>query len=398
MWREETRSIIFRQELSIDPIVTYDFSQANQPGQYFVQNSRNGLWYSKYGIMNSIMAVPPMLAQRIFKNGQPVYRSTADVFIYNLWNLVLSVALAAVLMSLSGLYTERIATRLVFVLITFYCTYLWIYLRAQSSELYQTLFYSAMFLFMMRFARQLQVPPDQAETKERIKIVDLHLMWLFAGLLVLTRVLYVLLIPSCLAVLSIAIWWAGSRWRIRIVRALWLHLLAPPLLIMAALGTVNYIRFGSPLLSGYHQWMPSMHLPTGPLSDGLYGLLFRPRFSVFLYFPLLIFALVWLWPFARAYPLDAIAAMGGLVLFILALAKIPTWPGEWTYGPRYILFALPAAAILILIHISSAETPVLLAPSGAVRASHATGFASLENHRTCGPGSRPAAPRRARTV
>jgi hypothetical protein len=40
-----------------------------------------------------------------------------------------------------------------------------------------------------------------------------------------------------------------------------------------------------------------------------------------------------------------LAAWGGLVAFVLALAKIPTWAGEWTYGPRYILFALPVASV-----------------------------------------------------
>ena len=116
-------------------------------------------------------------------------------------------------------------------------------------------------------------------------------------------------------------------------------------MIVILLGIVNYIRFGSPLLSGYHQWRPDQHLPTGPISSGLYGLILHPRFSLLLYFPIVTLALPMTWSFFRRFPLEACAAVGGLIVFVVALAKIPTWAGEWTYGPRYILFALPVASI-----------------------------------------------------
>lgn len=346
-WREETRSLLHRGELSVDPYIgATKFDASNQPGQYFVQNTRNGLWYSKYGIVNSLMSFPPMLLQQI------VHRDTAepygafDPLIYNLWNLVLSVLLAAVLMAISGLYTQRLVTRIAFVATVLYGTYLWIYLRAQSSEIYQTLFYSAAYLFLARWIRQTQQPGAS-----RLSLMLIHLVWLFVCILSLTRILYLLLIPLYGLVAMWALIWLGHRSGWRAAMRLWPHVLLPPLAIVAVCGLVNFIKFGSPFLSGYHQWRPELHLPTGPMWDGLHGLLLRPRFSILLYFPLFPISLVAVWHFARRFPLESAAAMGSFVLFVLALSKIPTWPGEWTYGPRYILFALPIAALPFILLI-----------------------------------------------
>jgi hypothetical protein len=29
------------------------------------------------------------------------------------------------------------------------------------------------------------------------------------------------------------------------------------------------------------------------------------------------------------------------IVFLVVIGMIPTWAGEWTYGPRYVLFILP---------------------------------------------------------
>jgi hypothetical protein len=348
MWREETRSLLYRHTLAIIPAAISDFKPGNEPGQYYVQNPRNGLWYSKYGIVNSLMSFPPLLAQRLIRGDAPGYNARTDPLIFNVWNLFLTLLLAIVLMRLTAFYTERLAVRLLFVVCVFYCTYLWYYLRAQGSEIYQTLFYSAAFLFWLGFERKLlsENPPDaQRGTVISHLRMPLSLMWLFVGLLVLTRVLYLALIPWCILLVALTVWRLPPSQRRAIVIRLWPLVLVPPVLIVATLGTVNYVKFGSPLLSGYHQWRPEQHLPVAPMGDGLYGLLFQPRFSVFIYFPVLTLAAFGLRSFLRRFSLETFAAIGGFVVFVLALSKIPTWAGEWTYGPRYILFSLPIAAI-----------------------------------------------------
>jgi hypothetical protein len=137
------------------------------------------------------------------------------------------------------------------------------------------------------------------------------------------------------------------------VKQLWPSVVLPAIGVLGICGVVNYIKFGSPFLSGYHQWHPEWHVPTGPVLAGLRGLLLWPRFSVFLYFPVFTLALSMTWLFLRRFPVEGIAAIGGFIVFLVGLAKIPTWPGEWTYGPRYLLFALPVASLPFLLLVDA---------------------------------------------
>ena len=54
-WREETRSILLTGTLNVprDTALIID-----EQGQYFPRNERNGLYYSKFGIANSLIALP----------------------------------------------------------------------------------------------------------------------------------------------------------------------------------------------------------------------------------------------------------------------------------------------------------------------------------------------------
>jgi hypothetical protein len=150
----------------------------------------------------------------------------------------------------------------------------------------------------------------------------------------------------------LAVWCAlsGRSWRElrRGGGALGAALLVPPALIVLLLGIVNLVRFGAPWLTGYHQWKPEIHLPNGRFADGLWGFLFAPRFSIFLYFPLLIFALVGLRRFAERHRVDTVVMLSIFVTFLLFLSKLPSWAGEWTYGPRYLLPLLPFLSLPFL--------------------------------------------------
>src|SRR5437660_6966689 len=51
-WREETRSILRDHHLWVDENLAKNFGEN---GQYFVLNEKDGHWYSKYGVVNSVM-------------------------------------------------------------------------------------------------------------------------------------------------------------------------------------------------------------------------------------------------------------------------------------------------------------------------------------------------------
>ena len=235
--------------------------------------------------------------------------------------------------------------RALFVIASLYCTSLWFYQRAQGSELIQTLLFSVLFMALLGFLRPLRERGPSALEARAWRW--LALAWLCAAALVFTRVLNGLLLP--LIVLLGAWCAAGERsWRELRAPRLAAALLVPPALILAGLGMVNHAKFGAFWLTGYHQWMPEMHLPNGRLADGLWGFLFSPRFSIFTHFPLLVFALVALRRFVERHRLDAIAMLSIFGTFLLVLSKIPTWHGEFSYGPRYLLPMLPVLSLPFL--------------------------------------------------
>jgi hypothetical protein len=342
-WREETRSILLTGTLNVprDTALIID-----EQGQYFPRNERNGLYYSKFGIANSLIALPPMWLDRALGGDIAKRGYVPSLLLANLWNLALCVALAWLLYRLASGYTPRIAVRVLFVVGVLYCTSLWFYQRAQSSEIYQTLFFTALFIALTRFLRPLK--EHGAAGLDARAWRSLGAVWTFAALLVFVRIVNGLLLPI---IVVLATWCAaGGRWgeMRKAGYRFWAALLVPPALIVLVLGIVNQVKFGAPWLTGYHQWRAETHLPTGRLADGLWGYLFSPRFSIFLYFPLLFFAAVGLPRFLARHRLDAIAMLSIFGAFLLLLSKTPSWAGEWTYGPRYLLPMLPVLSLPFL--------------------------------------------------
>src|SRR5262249_15915878 len=129
------------------------------PGQFFVVNTRNHRYYSKYGISNSLMFVAPMVAERLIEGKLPPFDSPRRVFYLNLNHLALSLVLAFVLYRICGLYTSRRWLSVLYVLIIFYTTFLWNYLRAQNGEIAQVLCFCIFYWFFVRMARRMR---DQA--------------------------------------------------------------------------------------------------------------------------------------------------------------------------------------------------------------------------------------------
>ena len=343
-WREETRSLLLRCELNVPA----GYAQGlGEPGQYFVANERTGLYYSKYGIANALFALPPMWLQQATGGDLTVVGRLPSLFLFNVWYVLLSAMLAGLLYVLSGAYSTNLGSRVLYVASVLYGTFMWFYQRAQSSELYQVILFIAFFMALTAFLRRLAArEPRGLDTRAWW---CLALVWVCAGLLILTRVSYGLLLPLVILLCAYAaVRPARSSEFFHAPRGLTLALLVPPVLIVVLLGAVNVAKFGAPWLTGYHQWHPEWHWPVGRIADGVWGFLFSSRFSIFLYFPLLAFALLGFPQFARQHRLDTVAMLTIFVTFLALIGKVPLWAGEWTYGPRYLLFILPIVSLPFL--------------------------------------------------
>jgi hypothetical protein len=116
-------------------------------------------------------------------------------------------------------------------------------------------------------------------------------------------------------------------------------------LAFAALVTVAYNlhRFHDPLQFGYRP--PVDPGFTTPLLEGTAGLLFGPEKSIFLFAPALVLAplaLLALWRRAR---LTAALLLGLFVVTFVLAATWHSWQGGWSWGPRLVI---PGVALVLV--------------------------------------------------
>jgi hypothetical protein len=135
----------------------------------------------------------------------------------------------------------------------------------------------------------------------------------------------------------------------------------------------NTLAFGSPFTSGYHQSFAETF--TTPLLEGLNGLLLSPGKGLWLYAPPVLLGLVGLVPFARRYPAPAATILAVSVPTTVLFALYRFWPGDGSWGPRYLIPLLPFLVLPVLGLLPAADTPAQ--PFAAWSAARRLGAAAI---------------------
>ena len=325
--RVSTINFINHGQIAVPAEVAHD---AGAPGQYFYEN-RSGAFYPKYGVLNTFIYLPPLWLEKLLTGNLP---STQHTLFLNLFNIVLSCGTAGYLALLARRYTNSIRTVSIFVLASLYCTFWWNYLRAQTFEIYLTLFLLA---FCCHFL--------SAREHERGTLRNLHLLTaaICLSLLCLCKTVYIILLPVVAVFIVTGPTVRGGKF----VGSL-LFFWVPLAIFICVLFGSNWYRFGSPFELGYTQWSQEARPFTANLWPGLSGFLFGKQGNLFLHFPVLIFALMG-WPrFFKKHKPDAalIITLGAIVLMVSS--SFTNWKGESCYGPRYLLPVLPLVSLPFL--------------------------------------------------
>ena len=341
-------------------------------GQHFFENSRDGAWYSKYGVFNAVAYLPPLLAEWGIRGELTHYEQLANSqralrgLLLNTWNLFIALVLAAYLFRLAALHGAGRGGAAVFVLLTFFATFLWHYLRAQTVEIFQVALFTASYYHLARFNDAVRGNSNKAALHATVATAML-------GALCLSKTVYVLLPPVATAFIC----WqtyratplstpdgapdplangpvASARWRraIRDHRAVWVGALLALAGACMLLGITNWWRFGSPWTSGYQQFAVERTLfRLAP--EGFIGYMVDAQKSIFLYFPTLLLALLGITRMPRDKRLLYASACAGFLLMYVVNSCFVNWRGDWCYGPRYLLFALPVLSLPAAALLSS---------------------------------------------
>ncbi|HSR32022.1 MAG TPA: phospholipid carrier-dependent glycosyltransferase, partial [Anaerolineae bacterium] len=115
----------------------------------------------------------------------------------------------------------------------------------------------------------------------------------------------------------------------------------PVLAALVVIGWYNWLRFGSPLTTGY---LPEERFAT-PFFEGLYGLLLSPGKGLLWYSPVLFAALA-AWPaFFRRHRAEALLIAAVVLINVVFYAPWYLWWAGHAWGPRFLVTIVPFATL-----------------------------------------------------
>ena len=296
-----------------------------EPGMYFVHNERTGGMYSKYGVFGAVCFLPPMALEYATTGELPALDSRDRVVLLNGWNTLLTMALAGMLVRLGSLYTRRVWLLSGFAVLTVFGSFIWNYARAQATELPQILLTVVMADQLFRWMRA------EGEAGRSRGVWRGLVVWACVAALALTRTNYVMLVP----VVAVGMAMGGG-----VRRGLGWGVCGG-VVVAGLMGLANFVKFGSPFLTGYHQYNPAGHMPGIDPFPAVWGFFVSAQKGIWWHFPLAGIAVVGWAGFFRRHGREAWVLVAGVVCVLVPLLFVPTWAGDWGYGPRYLVAGLP---------------------------------------------------------
>jgi len=310
-----------------------------------IVEGRDGLYFSKYGLGQPLLATIPILLARWLRElfDSAIYDQALYLYAVSLFSQVVTAATGVLVFLLASRLGNGVRLSVGLALAWGLTTLAWPYSKTFFSE---PLFTACLVLAALGLLAY-----RQESGRERYGW--LALAGLGLGYAVLTRVAGALLLPPFLAYAA----WATlahpegeplRRLRTRERRPGWarsalaatLAFGIPAAACLALLLWHNAARFGSPFDNGY----AGERFDT-PLLSGLAGLLFSPGKSVFLYAPLTALAVAG-WPrFWRERRAEAALYASIAAIVLLQNAKWWSWWGGWVWGPRMLVPLLPFAVL-----------------------------------------------------
>jgi hypothetical protein len=336
---------ILHGKLSIEASFASNFGRA---GKFFVKNVNNSRYYSKYGIMNSIFFLPPLMVMELFTDqvSLPMNTSEIKLIIFNCYYIFMSIVLAITLFYILSYYTTNNALKMVYALSCLYCTFLWNYTRAHTGEILQVLLFSCLFMSCLEIHRIFM-------REKKISRKYACISWLLILFLTLQRMSFGTLAPSFIVLMIIMLREFGGLVLKDAIRVTLSRSYLPLMGFFAVLAINNYFKFGGITNTGYFMWQPNYHQPLfGDLFNNLLDLISHPRWSIFLLFIPFLFSMFFIKRFAKDHLFDYLILIILVIPNVLLLLSSNNWQGEMCYGPRLFLFFMPVASIPVFYFLS----------------------------------------------
>lgn len=311
---------------------------------------RGGLYYAQYGVGQSVFALPFYVAGKTTREflerhhayswigtlagpviGDPDKRwgGEVEIFFVNLFCAFVMAALMLVFFRLNlriGAPTRWAVVATVLVGLTTHLTGFGVEFLQHPAEAL-LLFLSFYLLF------------DDSENPRRR---DRVLAGTCAGAMILVRASAIVLVPALTAYLFWNALRRSTAWdraaRVLEAGAVCISFLIPVFCAVVTTMLVNYVKWGQLSYSGSYGAFNSFD---NSWLVSLYGFIFSPGESIFIFSPLLLLAPFYFRPFWRKYPVETAAIFGLTISYALFYGRSMTWHGQWCFGPRYLMCLVP---------------------------------------------------------
>ena len=295
-------------------------------GQFFIGNDQHERLYSRWGELNTLLfAIPEW-----FLNPSG-YEPTEELIpLEGALNISFAILITIYLVLIAQGFKAPVWATSLFIVSSFYGTYVSTYLRATGYEIFQLFFFLAYFFHFMKYLSQ--------KSSRHLVISQVLLI-----ALIHIKLFFILMyIPSFLLVfLEKYRGSARARGYYILLAGLFVAFMSHHLIAFYKFGNFT-VTGDAPLPEGWDSGWSLAHFPNR-LMDYTIG----AKASFALNFPPIILALG-LWPaFARNHKREAIFILTIFSLTTIILLCFSSH-GEWCTGPRYHLFLFPAMAFPIL--------------------------------------------------
>lgn len=216
-----------------------------------------------------------------------------------------------------------------------FATTVWVYAHSSYSEIAQAAFFTGFLLELLRL--------EESPTPSRARWFGL-----WAGLLFSIKYVYAVAVLGAAVHLVLRL---RPRWPLIARLAGWAALAAAPFLALALV--YNSLCWGSPLRTGYSAYFDSYWGEN--IFFGLWGMFLSPGKSLLLYSPPILLGLAALPHLARNHRRACLAVLvtAGPVLLVYSRYKLN---GDYAWGPRFTVFAIPALGLSFAVLIDAWRT------------------------------------------
>jgi hypothetical protein len=302
-----TQAMVENQSVSFSEVVSME--------------STSGPQFSKYGLGMSVLAIPFYIFGKVLSVLLGIKTSLATQFSVSMINALLTAFSCLVIYQFAtNRFNFSPRTSLLLASGFGLSTIAWYYSEDFMSEPATTFFLLSAVYF---------VTSDDPKTRKR----DLFLAGTFLALAVSCRLAVLVTIPGFI-IYQWAVWAESKEENLSQLIIDLIRPAVPVILVIIIIMIYNYIRFADPLETGYEKF-------AGQFVVGIFGLLFSPGKSLFLFNPSTVLGCLSFPFFFREQRKAMLLFSWIIVSHLLLFAFWGDWPGGMGWGPRLMLVVIP---------------------------------------------------------